>query len=296
MSRKLRYVLTDVFAESKYSGNQLATFLDGSSLSGAEMQQIAREINFSETTFILPGESPDGEFRVRIFTPGGEVDFAGHPTLGSAYVIRKHILQNHVNEVRLNLNVGQVPVTWSDPDDENSRLFMRQIEPTFGDQMDAELLADVLGLSSNAMDTKWPVEVVSTGLPQIMVPLKNMKALKQIKIRKDLYEELILKSEAKIILAFSPGGYARDQALGVRVFCDYFGIPEDPATGSGNGCLAAYLVKHRYFGSKSIDIRAGQGYEIGRPSTLALRASNRNGRIQVEVGGRVIPIAEGLWL
>jgi trans-2,3-dihydro-3-hydroxyanthranilate isomerase len=295
MSRKLRYVLTDVFAESKYSGNQLATFLDGSSLSGAEMQQIAREINFSETTFILPGESPDGEFRVRIFTPGGEVDFAGHPTLGSAYVIRKYILQNHGNEVRLNLNVGQVPVTWSDPDDENSRLFMRQIEPTFGDQMDADLLADVLGLSSNAMDTKWPVEVVSTGLPQIMVPLKNMKALKQIKIRKDLYEELILKSEAKIILVFSPGGYTRDQALGVRVFCDYFGIPEDPATGSGNGCLAAYLVKHRYFGSKSIDIQTGQGYEIGRPSTLALRASNQNGRIQVEVGGRVIPIAEGLW-
>jgi len=287
--------MTDVFAESKYAGNQLATFLDGSTLSDEEMLQITREINFSETTFILPNDGKDGGYRVRIFTPGGEVDFAGHPTLGTAFVIRKYLIQNNADRVVLNLNVGQVPVTWLDPEDENSQLFMRQIEPSFGEQLDAGLLADVLGLPSEAMDTKWPVEVVSTGLPQIMIPLKNMDALKQIKVRNELYEELVLKMESKIILAFCPGGYTKDQALGVRVFCDHFRIPEDPATGSGAGCLAAYLVKNRYFGSDSIDIQTGQGYEIGRPSTLTLRASNQEGSIQVEVGGRVIPIAEGYW-
>lgn len=295
MSRKLQYVFTDVFAESKYAGNPLATFLDGSGLSGKEMQQITREINFSETTFILPDQGKDGAFRVRIFTPGGEVDFAGHPTLGTAWVIRNRLIRKPSEKIVLDLNVGRVPVTWGDADDVNSMLFMRQIEPSFGEQVDAEILADVLRLPPGSLDLEWPVQAVSTGLAHLIVPVKDLKALKKASIQPGLYWALVDKHEAKSILVFCPEGYESSQAVSVRVFGDYYGVPEDPATGSGNGCLAAYLAKHRYFGKPEIDILAGQGYEMGRPSTLALKSSEREGRIQVQVGGRVVPVAEGWW-
>ncbi|MBN2104526.1 PhzF family phenazine biosynthesis protein [bacterium] len=295
MNQKLKFVISDVFAESRYSGNQLATFLDASSLTDEEMQHITREINFSETTFILPGSRKNGGYRVRIFTPGCEVDFAGHPTLGTASVIRNHLLGEPVDQVLLNLNVGPVPVTWQNPKNAGGLLWMKQVEPVFGGQMDAVRMAEVLGIDPDDLDEKWPVESVSTGLAHHIVPLKNKQALKKAKIQPAFYEPLINQTKTKSILIFCPEGYEDEQTLGVRVFDDYYGIPEDPATGSGNGCLAAYLVKHRYFGSHAIDIKVGQGYEIGRPSTLALKASDSQNRIQVQVGGKVVQIAEGFW-
>lgn len=295
MNRKRHFIFTDVFAESKYAGNPLATFLDGSSLSGGEMLQITREINFSETTFILPDEGKDGGFRVRIFTPGSEVDFAGHPTLGTAWVIRQHLIRKPVDPVVLNLNVGPVPVTWPDPDDGNSPLFMEQVEPSFDEHADQKTMAGVLNLNPDDLDSRWPVQSVSTGLPHFIVAVKDLKTLKKVRVNLDLYWALINQSETKSILVFCPEGYDASQALAVRVFGDYYGVPEDPATGSGNGCLAAFLVKYRYYGSDTIDIRTGQGYEIGRPSTLVLRASKQGESIQVKVGGRVVPVAEGYW-
>jgi len=295
MQRKLRFVISDVFAESKYTGNQLATFLDASSLTDDEMQQMTREIHFSETTFIFPVPQENGGYRVRIFTPGCEVDFAGHPTLGTASVIRDHLVREPVDRVLLNLNVGPVPVTWQDPQNKDGLLWMKQVEPVFGEQMDAARMAEVLGLDPDNLDARWPVESVSTGLAHYIVPLKNKIALQKAKIQHGFYDPLINQSDTKSILIFCPEGYNDTQTLGVRVFDDYYGIPEDPATGSGNGCLAAYLVRHRYFGSESIDIQIGQGYEIGRPSTLALKAAANQDGIQVQVGGKVLQIAEGLW-
>ena len=295
MSRKIKFVITDVFAESRYSGNQLATFPEASSLSVEEMQQITREINFSETTFVLSGPQDNGGYRVRIFTPGCEVDFAGHPTLGTAAVIRNHLGRKPVNQVMLNLNVGPVPVTWQDPENHEGILWMNQVEPVFGNSTDAARIAGALGLDRADLDTRWPVESVSTGLAHHIVPLKNMEALKKAAVQRAFYEPLISQSDTKSILVFCPGGYTDLQDLGVRVFDDYYGIPEDPATGSGNGCLAAYLVRHRYFGDSPVDIQTGQGYEIGRPSTLRLKAYEKAGRIHVKVGGKVIQIAEGVW-
>jgi len=294
MNNKMKFFITDVFAEQKYSGNQLATCLSPPSLSDDEMQQIAHEIHFSETTFILSDTPRNGGYDVRIFTPGAEIDFAGHPTLGTAFLIHQ-LFEKESREVILNLKVGQIPVSFQEDDTGQDMLWMKQAEPTFGETLRADRLAQVLNIDIEEIDPQWPIQEVSTGLPHIIVPLITLKALKKVSISLEAYENFIANTEAKIILVFSPEGYSQQQDLSVRVFPIYYGISEDPATGSGAGCLAGYLVKQRYWGSDSIDITSGQGYEIGRPSSLYLHANENDGVIHASVGGKVIPIAEGWW-
>jgi len=286
-----RFFITDVFGESRYSGNQLATFFEAGDISDREMQQIAREINFSETTFILGNEERGGGFDVRIFTPGEEVDFAGHPTLGTAFLIRKHLLGSRAERVVLNLKVGPIPVDFTG----DGLLWMRQREPEFGSEVAADEIAGALGLKESDIDRRWPVQEVSTGLPQLIVPLKGLDALRRISISKEGYARIVSGTTAKTVLAFCPEAYNAEETLSVRVFPIGVGIVEDPATGSGNGCLAAYLVRHRYLGTDAIDIKVGQGYEIGRPSRLYLWAKEDDGSIRVSVGGKVSEIAEGVW-
>ncbi len=289
------FYITDVFAQEKYSGNQLATFLHCSDLSGREMQQIAREINFSETTFVLSAQPTAGGYEVRIFTPAAEIDFAGHPTLGTAFVIQQYLIGQPVEQVVLNLRAGAIPVRLPVSGDD-TMLWMQQAEPTFGSRLEETTLAPVLSLELSDFDERWPIEQVSTGLPHIIVPLKSLAALKRARIARERYDALVQQTWAKALLVFSPQAYSSTHDLSVRMFADYYGVPEDPATGSGNGCLAAYLVKHRYLGTSSVNLRVGQGFEIGRPSILALRAAEEQGRISVTVGGRVIPVAKGQWL
>ena len=290
--KRLPFYFVDVFAEKKYAGNQLAVFRGAGELSSTEMQQIAREINFSETTFILSDEPTQGGFNVRIFTPREEVPFAGHPTIGTAYIIRNEILGGNAEQANLNLKVGQIPVTFS----QDGYAWMQQIQPTFGPQHNSDVLADLLGLETAEIDGRFPVEEVSTGLPFFIVPLKNIAALKKAKIDKEKYLELIKFTEAKGILVFCPETHEPGNDISVRVFVDYYGVPEDPATGSGNGCLAGYLIQHRYFGQESIDIRSEQGYEVGRPSLLLLRAARRDTSINISVGGKCVLVAQGEFI
>jgi len=291
---KLTFYVVDVFAEEKYAGNQLAVVRDAKQLSTTEMQKIAKEMHFSETSFILSNKKRKGGYDVRIFTPETELPFAGHPTLGTAYTILREIIKKQVNKIILNLKVGQIPVTPTYIKGKPDILWMKQIQPTFGKTFKAETIAQVLNLSVADIDSAFPIQEVSTSVPDIIVPLKTLSAVKRAKIDKEKYYQLIKNIESKSILIFSPETYHRNNHLNVRFFADYYGIPEDPATGSGNGCLAAYLVKHRYFGQKQINIRVEQGYEIGRPSLLLLKAEeHKKGKIDVNVGGKVIPIAKG---
>jgi trans-2,3-dihydro-3-hydroxyanthranilate isomerase len=289
---QLSFNIVDVFAEKKYAGNQLAVVRYGRDLADCEMQKIALEMNYSETTFITSSEKRDEGYDVRIFTPKEEVPFAGHPTLGTAYVIREEIIRKLVEKVSLNLKVGQIPVTFG----REGVLWMKQNEPTFGRTFDAETIAHILSIETEAVDDRFPIELVSTGLPFIIVPLRKLETVKKCSVVKDRYFDLIKDIQAKSILVFSPEAYSRENNLNVRVFVDYFGIPEDPATGSGNGCLAGYLQKHQYFKTERLNLRAEQGYEIGRPSLLYLNAEVADGKIVVSVGGRVIPIAKGEFL
>ncbi len=288
----LPFFIVDVFAEKKYAGNQLAVFYNVGELSGAEMQQIARETHFSETTFILSGVPRNGGFDVRIFTPGEEVPFAGHPTLGTAHIINHIFLQDKAEKVVLNLKAGQIPVTFS-PDGYS---WMKQIEPVFGRKHPSETLASVLSLKPEEIDNRFPIEEVSTGLPFFIVPLKTIASLKKAKIDDGRYIDLVTGTEAKGILVFCPETHEPQNDISVRVFVDYFGVPEDPATGSGNGCLAGYLARHRYFGQEHIDVRSEQGYEIGRPSLLLLKSKQEGSHIEVVVGGKSIVIAEGSFV
>lgn len=290
---KLTFYIVDVFAEEKYAGNQLAVVRDAAALSDSQMQQLTKEMNYSETTFILSDEPREGGYDVRIFTPGMEVPFAGHPTLGTAYIIQQEIIKEPVEKVILNLKVGQIPVTFNYTGKEKDVLRMKQIEPTFGQIIEPEPISEMLGINKSDIDERFPVHEVSTGMYFIIVPLKTLGAVKRIKIAKDKYFKLIESRQAKAVLVFCPETYSKENDLNVRVFVDYFGIPEDPATGSGNGCLAGYLVKHSYFGKDQIDIRTEQGYEIARPSLLYLRAENKDGRIDISVGGKVAMVARG---
>ncbi len=290
---KLTFYIVDVFAVEKYTGNQLAVFTDATTLSDAQMQQIAKEVNYSETTFLTSTNLRDGGYDVRIFTPNKELPFAGHPTLGTAYIIQQEILNKSVESVNLNLKVGQIPVTWYTTDDIGEVLWMRQKPPTFHQRLDATALAAVLTLDLDEIDDRFPIQEVSTGIPFIIVPLKTHESLKRIRVNREKYFELVEKTQSKEILVFCPETYAPENDLSVRVFAEYLGIPEDPATGSANGCLAGYLVEYSYFGEKLVDVRVEQGYEIGRPSLLLLKAQKNQDIIEVSVGGKVVLVAKG---
>jgi trans-2,3-dihydro-3-hydroxyanthranilate isomerase len=290
--RSLEFCLLDVFAEEKYAGNQLAVFRNARGLSKVQMQKIANEMHFSETTFILSDKERDGGYDVRIFTPSNELPFAGHPTLGTAYVIRHHILSRNVKKVLLNLKVGQIPVTFEKDAAGEEILWMKQIPPTFGATFDAAGISEALCLDEKDVDSRFPIQEVSTGTPFTIVPLKSLEAVKRARVNRERHEKLT-KAIQGGILVFSPETYEKENQLNVRVFVDLFGIPEDPATGSGNGCLAGYLSRYRYFGSDIVDIRVEQGCEIRRPSLLRLKARKRLNEIQVHVGGKVVMVAHG---
>jgi trans-2,3-dihydro-3-hydroxyanthranilate isomerase len=289
----LRFYIVDVFAETKYSGNQLAVFRDSGKLTGARMQRIAQEMHYSETTFITSEKQRDGGYDVRVFTPEQELPFAGHPTLGTAYILQSQIIKKSVPQVSLNLKVGQIPVKFSYTKGRAGILWMKQKEPTFGGKFDPKPVAEFLGLNESDLDQRFPVMEVSTGFQFLIVPLKNLKAIQRIQLDRAKYLRFAENTESKIILVFSPETYGKENDLNVRVLSPSPAMPEDPATGSGNGCLAAYLVKHRYFGDDRVDVRVEQGYEIGRKSLLLLRAGQKAGKIDVNVGGRVQFIAEG---
>jgi trans-2,3-dihydro-3-hydroxyanthranilate isomerase len=285
-----RFYIVDVFAEEQYAGNQLAVFMDAASLSAEEMQKLANEMHFSETTFILSEEEDNGGYDVRIFTPDAELPFAGHPTLGTAYIICHEVLEKPRAVVRLNLGVGQIPVTF---DETAGVLWMRQKEPLFLRRFDKASLADMLGVAAADVDEGFPVEEVSTGIGFVIVPIKGLASVRRSYLDLRKYREYFGAEQPEGILVFCRETNKGENDLHVRVFTKFPNVLEDPATGSGNGCLAAYLVKHRYFGEPKIDIRVEQGYEMGRPSLLFLRSEEKGGSIEVRVGGKVIPVAKG---
>ena len=280
------FTIVDVFAEEKYAGNQLAVVRGAADLPDEVLQKITLEMNYSETTFILSEEERDGGYDVRIFTPGGEVPFAGHPTLGTAYVIRHQILAEPVEQLVLNLEAGKIPVTFGEI------LRMRQLPPTFGPRLDRNQMSRVLGLEEDDLDDRHPVQEVSTGLPAVVIPLKDLAALQRCRVNWDLYRETA--AAGKNLYVFCPEPHEGGPGdVSARMFTDDLGIPEDPATGSAAGCLAGYLVEHRYFGADSVEVRVEQGYEIGRPSLLYLRAERDQDGIHVSVGGKVQMVARG---
>jgi trans-2,3-dihydro-3-hydroxyanthranilate isomerase len=282
----LTFYIVDVFAEEKYAGNQLAVVRGGGGLPDETLQKIALEMNYSETTFVLSEEETGGGYDLRIFTPGDEIPFAGHPTLGTAYVIQYEILAGPVESITLKLKAGEIPVTFGEV------LWMRQLPPTFGATLDSALIAPTLNLEMADLDDRSPVQEVSTGLPALIVPLRDLDALRRCKVDWERHTEVA--GPGKNLYVFCPESHDDGPGdLSARMFANDPGVPEDPATGSAAGCLAAYLLEHGYLGTDSIDVRVEQGYEIGRPSLLYLQAARDGDQTTVHVGGKVQMVARG---
>jgi len=291
--KSIPYYIVDVFAENRFGGNPLAVFLHGQILTDREMLLLAQEINYPETTFIFTERSEENKHKVRIFTPTEEIPFAGHPSLGTAYIIKKELLSSAENIVHLDLPAGIVPITFNNDTSEDNMFWMQQISPWFSKPINPSEILEVLQLDLTDIDSNYPIQEVSTGLPTLIIPLKNKEVLHQCLLNREQYFKLISRMEAKILHLFSPNKQAdSEDVLCVRNFGDYYGISEEPATGSANGALAAYLIKNKYFGTSEINLRVKQEYK-GRAGHLYLKAQENSSGIEVFVGGKVRFMAKG---
>ena len=284
----MKFYIADCFAEEKYQGNELLVVIADRFVSDREQQQIAREINFSETAFILSGKQDNGGYDVRIWTPSvGEVPFAGHPSLGTACVIHRFIERGQSDIVKLNLKVGQIPVAITE-----NGLTMSQKAPVFGETIPKEEIAEVFGISPGKISGDYPVQWVSTGLAAVIIPLKDREALSRVRTNREAFEHYILRHSASYCshLFFTDMG---NKTFAARCLMeDYL---EDPATGSANGDLAGYLLQHDYFNRSDIDYTVIQGEDMGRKSVLRIHAGKKADAWTIEVGGQCHIVACGEW-
>jgi trans-2,3-dihydro-3-hydroxyanthranilate isomerase len=292
-TRKLTLAQWDVFSSKALEGNSLAVFFDGRGLSDAEMQWIAKEMNLSETTFILPRDAEverEQGVRVRIFTVQEELPFAGHPTLGTAFALRG---QSGKSEVVLELNVGKVPVRFEDSSGQAAYGEMTQMDPTFGAKHDREAFAHATGLRLEDFDASLPIQTVSTGLPYAVTPLKSLAVIQKLCIDLNRATAYLEASGTKFFYFVTRETIDRDARLHARML---FYSGEDPATGSAAGCASAWMVEH---GVAEPDERVliEQGVEMKRPSRIFVRASRRDNRVvNVRVGGNAVEVMRGEFL
>ena len=288
--RRFPFTQLDVFSSRALEGNPLAVFPDGRSLNDDEMQAIAREMNLSETTFILPRDAATEKergTRVRIFTVQEELPFAGHPTLGTAFALRG---KTGADEIRLELNVGTIPVRFEDKPRQLAFGEMRQNDPVFGQTHDVKKIAEVTGIPLSDIDEDFPVQTVSTGVPFTILPLRGLEQIRRLQINQARASEYLTTSGGKFFFCVTRETIDPEARLHARML---FYNGEDPATGSASGCAAAWMVQH---GIAKPDERVliEQGVEMKRPSRIFVRASRGNDRVvNVRVGGNVVEVLRG---
>jgi trans-2,3-dihydro-3-hydroxyanthranilate isomerase len=288
--RRFPFVQLDVFTSRALEGNSVAVFLDGRGLSDEEMQALAREMNLSETTFILP-RKPSVErergMRVRIFTVQEELPFAGHPTLGTAFQLRG---SSGAKEVALDLNVGKVPIRFEETPGQPVFGEMTQVNPEFGPRHDREAVVRACGLRDGDVDPSLPIQTISTGLPFTIVPLRGLDIIRNLSVDMKGSEEYLGRSGGKFFYFVSRETVDPAARLHARmIFCN----GEDPATGSAAGCAAAWMVANGVVEPEK-RVLIEQGVEMKRPSRIFVRASRQDDRVvNVRVGGNVVEVLRG---
>ena len=286
----------DVFTAQPLGGNPLAVFTDPEALTDAQMQALARELNLSETVFLTKRESEQLRFHARIFTPLREVPFAGHPVLGTAWLLFRDA-HPATDKITLALNAGDVPVRI----DRNQAPTLVYFDPppvNFETTLiDYNMVAALYGVLVHdlAVDAS-PVQIVSAGLRFLIAPLRHRGALERARPNLDLLHKLAAEQDCDLLATFCREGYAEGSQFAMRMFAPFHGVPEDPATGSAASCLAAYLRYHGLIhdcGERWLKL--DQGYSIHRPSTIWLRANldAASQRVDVQIGGQVVPLAWG---
>ncbi|HYY70404.1 MAG TPA: PhzF family phenazine biosynthesis protein [Terriglobales bacterium] len=286
--RRFAFVKVDVFTSRPLEGNQLAVFPDARGLHKSEMQELAREMNLSETTFVLPRQRRvelKRGIKVRIFTVDEELPFAGHPTLGTAFVLR----QRNQREVALDLRIGRIPVCFEELD---GQLFgeMQQRDPVMGSFHDKRAVAPAAGLEFEDIDPKLPIQTVSTGVPFAIVPLRSLAAIHNLRASWKNMADYLKATDAQFLYFVTRETVDPKARLHARMI---FYNGEDPATGSAAGCAAAWMLAH---GVTRPDERVliEQGIEIKRPSRIFVRAGRGvNKIVNVRVGGNVVMLMRG---
>jgi trans-2,3-dihydro-3-hydroxyanthranilate isomerase len=289
-TRVYKYEIWDVFTDRPMTGNPLAVFTEAQALSTEEMQAIAREMNHSETTFIIRSAAAIGSGKratVRIFTPKEELSFAGHPVLGTAFALRT---ESKLNEVTLDLKAGPFPVTFRDEDGHLEGEMLQQ-DPQFGMRHDAGLIASMTGLNVSDFDPSAPIETVSTGRAKMIVPLKSLDAIRRVQPQFAALSQHARKTDGNTGLYFVTRETVSQSA---RVHArNPIPAGEDPVTGSAGGCCAAWMVKHGWAKSDESAI-IEQGLEIMRPGMMRVRARQTTDGIRdVRVAGSAVRVATG---
>lgn len=295
---RLDYHLLDVFTDRQFGGNPLAVFPQPPpDLAPTLMQQIAQELNLSETVFILPPADAVNDFRLRIFTPAAELPMAGHPTVGAAYALaRLGRLGQLEAQTRLIFEEGLGPIgvtVHADERGQPNEVWMRQPVPQFGAiYRDRRAIAAMLSLEESDLRKDAPVQALSSGLPFLYVPVATLAAMAKTQLRRDRWAALLAGSDAQNVFATTTETVEAASSAHSRMFAPALGVDEDPATGSASGPLAAYLL--RYGLADSCDMIAEQGFEMGRPSFIRLRVERSAGEISsVAVGGSCVMMGCG---
>ncbi|MFK7971400.1 MAG: PhzF family phenazine biosynthesis protein [Bacteroidia bacterium] len=281
--------ILNVFAEGPYGGNQLAVFQLPEDMPAETLLRITRETNIAEAAFLIGEPDRKGKLRLRVFTHEAELPSAGHAALGAAFVAENRWPQ-YADKLELSMPKATCLIRRGD----DGLQWLEQPSPIFADTLPIEALSPVLRLNPTVFHPDLPIQIVSTGLPFIMVPLRHLDAVKQATLHGISYYSLIRETQAKAIMLFAPQVYKRENDYNVRVFGDFFGVPEDAASGSANGCLGSYLLYHKVVGDP-VQIRVEQGYEMKRPSLIQVEAWHDGAQSRVKVGGQVRVLVEGEW-
>jgi len=295
--RTYPFIQVDVFTERIFGGNQLAVFLEPQGLSDTEMQQIALEMNLAETTFVFPPERPEHTARVRIFTPGRELPFAGHPTVGTAWtLVRKGRAPAGTRDLVLEEGIGPVPVRLEGDPAAPSRVWMRQQDATWGPPLpNRSDLAAALGLTEGDLLPNQPVRSGSTGLPFLYVPLREPAAVDRAEPNMAALSAAY-PGERIGAFVFAPDPQRGPACVYSRMFAGGIGVAEDPATGSASGALGAYVAENGLLDvTDPGEIVSLQGNKMGRPSYVHIRLRLDQGRAtDIEVGGSVVHALDGV--
>ncbi|MFT4663250.1 MAG: trans-2,3-dihydro-3-hydroxyanthranilate isomerase [Polaribacter sp.] len=304
-NQKIPFYILDVFAKQKFQGNQLAVLIDlEDQLSPDQMLKITREINFAESAFIKKKNGPN-EYQIRIFTPEYEVPFAGHPSIGSSYIIAKYLIDERVNEVILNEKGGDIKVSISSAIDlEDSLFMMQQVQPTFRATFTKSEIFKGLGIAEDSIKDSQVIQEITTGLPYLIIPLKDLKSMEALKPSPPLFESFLIKNKlhksnsadelSTSLFFYTSETHEDGNDFNTRMFVlENDKIVEDAATGSANGCFLAYLLKHK---NKTIKANVEQGFQMGRPSYLFLDGKESDGVYEIGVGGYSKEVAKGEWI
>jgi trans-2,3-dihydro-3-hydroxyanthranilate isomerase len=297
--RKLQYRIVDVFTDRMFGGNPLAVVLDGRGVSDKEMQALAREMNLSETTFVLPPDDPANNFRIRIFTPGRELPMAGHPTVGTAFVLAREKMVPAGGDtftIRLEEKVGLIPVRLEMKNGIPNKIWMTQLRPTFGPAFsDVDAVAEMLGIDKAGIRSELPIEVISCGMPFLFVPIRDLATMKRLKFNRDLCYRTLGSLGVHEVFTFAMEVENAGSTVHSRMFAPELGVAEDPATGGASGPLGCYLVRYGIVPAKpTASIVSEQGIEMGRPSFIQIEITQEADEItSVKVGGQTVFVGGG---